>query len=394
MPNRNRALALTGAGAAITVAQMGELAKAFAPLARDAKALLRRAPAGAPAPQQRNKKASKPKMSRMEAPVNHGYTSNNLVKFSQKMATSKSTIYRGCSVLGSIRTSAAATTTLPQCTFYAASNPVTFPDRLQIMATTFDKYVYKSVTLKFQPQVPSSTAGLVALCIDRDYMDPPQSLNWAQVLSYESAVSGSVWMEHVTSIKRETSERKSYYTNFTADTNFRDSEQFKFYVFTLGCPASTILGQLYIEYEIELISPVYAPDEISGNLAAFQMTNIIPSNVTCAAASTTFTIAGLPAYTATAGSLVEIIISGNYAGSTIQVGSTGVVWNPSIQNSYRFFARPTLGTGYALYLDYPSAINNEPAANALFNPGAIAFNLFGSASATFRLLAGTSPTAE
>jgi len=397
MTNNRQIVRATAGG--VSLAAMAKLMQEATPLLRDVQSRLsRRAPSGAPSPSpskpKKKKKERAASMARMDAPVSSGYSSSTLVKFQQTMASSKSTTYRGCSVLGSVRTSAAATTTLPQCTFFSASNPIVFPDRLQTMASTFDKYVYKSVRLKFQPQVPSSTAGLVALCIDRDYMDPPQVSNWAQVLSYEAAVSGSVWMDHTISLKRETTERRTYFTNFTADLNFRDSEQFKFYVYTLGCPASTILGQLYLDYEIELISPVFAPEEITGATSNFQMQNVVTNTISVPTVSNVFTFAGLPAVGTIASSLIEVITAGNLAlPVTVTVGTTGSVWAPPVQNSFRFFLRPVSG-GYNIFLDYPSAVSNSATANALYNPGLATFNMITSSSTTYRLLNGTSPNID
>jgi len=259
------------------------------------------------------------------------------------------------------------------------------------MASTFDKYVYKYAKLKYQPQVSTATAGIVALVIDRDYMDPPQVGSWAQAMSYESVVSGNVWTTMSTMLKRETAEKKTYFTNFSNDVAMRESEQFKFYAITTGVPASTTCGQLYLEYEIELISPVFAPDDVSSNLTLFQMTSVLAGNVTVPLTSGTFTITGLPQISDIGSAIIEIMMSGTIASSAalvgLLVGALGPQYSPGSVNTLRLYARAgTAANSYSLFSSYPAALNNTSVYGGLYNSTLLTISLMSTPRIYYRII--------
>jgi len=334
------------------------------------------------------KPPSKGAIKAIDAPVSFGTTSNTLVRQTVLRSSGNAATVRGTTILGNVVTSSTASA-FPQVGCYASSNPLTFIDRLQVMASTYDKYVYTKLKLKYVPMVGTSTAGLVAIAIDRDYMDPPQTLSWAQTLSYESVAMGSVWASHNCTMGRDSHEKRAYFTNFQDEADLHESEQFKFYAYTLGAPVSTMIGQLVLEYEIELISPVYAPTELLP-LSIIGMQQTVSASGVCAATSGNFTFSFLGPTNQFAG-VYELFVTGNPSFLFFTLGSGGAVISAASQGSYILYAKASniASSGlYSLYFDYPTALRGGP---AFYNTAATASTLFSGATVTWRLLQATSP---
>lgn len=243
-------------------------------------------------PQPRKQQTVNQRSVKMQAPTSFGISSNDVVRAVVKRSTPTMARMSGVSYLGAIQ-SGSNSSSFPMVALFTSSNPITFQDRLQIHASTYDKYVYNSVRLKYVPAVGTSTSGKVCIAIDRDYSDPPQSTNWGETISYESVASGTVWSEHSCMMKRDPSEKRSYFTNLASGLDLRETEQFKFYAYIQGVPVNTFCGDLYLEYDIELVSPVYAPSELN---AAFTRagTFTTTASVLNSAPSNVWTISGLP----------------------------------------------------------------------------------------------------
>lgn len=137
-------------------------------------------------------------------------------------------------------------------------NPTLFTDRLSIESSLFDKYVYKNVKVVYQPACPTSTSGMIGISIDRDYCSEPTMGTWQQATSYERNVFGSVWMSHNISITRDKDEKRTYFTSCQTKVDLTETEQFRCYCFiSPGTPVNTVLGMISVEYDLELISPVF-----------------------------------------------------------------------------------------------------------------------------------------
>lgn len=327
------------------------------------------------------------------APTMFGSSSDSLVRTQVVSSSLNSSVMRGTSILGPVQTGPNSPTG-PQAVFSCSSNPVTFPDRMGILAQTYDKYVYKKCCLRYVPACATTQPGMIIIGIDRDYMDPPNTGGIAQTMSYEAVASGSVWASHKCNMMRDNHEKRDYYTNFTASTELRESEQFRFWAYAANAASSTTLGYLYIDYEIEMISPVYAPQEIASNLASLQCQNGA-FTISFAANSNipTITTSGLnvplPAFGASAGNIFEILISSNITNTGFKIGSaTGPDYNPP--TSQIFYLRcNNAGTGWALFLDYPSALTNSAIVSSVYNNTAAISALCTSARGVVRQIQGT-----
>jgi len=341
-----------------------------------------------PAPPPAAKSQQQAQISTVNAPTSFGSASTNSLSRTQIVSsTAYSSIVRGSTLLGPVTLPTGAIVGKPNCAFYASSNPITFSDRMQTLASTYDKFVYNRATLRYIPNVGSTVSGQVAITIDRDYLDPPQTAGYAQTLSYEAQAFGSVWVKHACSITRDSHEKRVYFTNFTSDPSLRESEQFKFYAYVLGAATSTVpLGYLVLDYEIELISPVFAPSEVATNLSKLIMFAGSTSMNYTLGNSSICAISILPTALLNPGSFYELIVQGQADGTDIKYGSTtGLTYAPESSGSYLFYCRGTETGSFHVYTDYASALSNNIGAR-LYNDSAVLNNLVPTSGCTYRLL--------
>lgn len=164
---------------------------------------------------------------------------------------------RGVSYVGTVAGSGYLGPMANQIGAMVALNPATFGDRLAAYSKLFDKYVYHSVRLTYTPIVSTGVSGNVSLTIDRDPMDPADDPgNMAQILSNEVCSSGPVYAKQTVSIFRDPNEKRTYFIN-PHSPDPEESEQFIAYAYLFGTTVVATYGLLSIEYDLELISPVF-----------------------------------------------------------------------------------------------------------------------------------------
>jgi len=289
------------------------------------------------------------------APVSLGY-GNGGSGYTITSHTPQCSRMRGSLILGSV-IGATLTGNGPAPCFVASLNPISFSDRLAVQASIYDKFVYHNIRLVYQPAVATSTNGSVFLAIDRDYNDPPSGGSVQTVMDYEASTMGPVWGTHTVSMTRDKNEKRTYFTNNLANTDPRECEQFKFYVYSTGTPANTTLGLVVLHYDIELISPVFAPSEI---VTGF---NFVPVffNALWAAAGTTATLSG--GFAAASNGVYELITSSAPTAAALLQGAANGQALTLTDNATRLWFALTSGslTSMNLYLSLDGAVNSVAA---------------------------------
>jgi len=318
------------------------------------------------------------------APVRLGYATKS-VAHSVVASSACSTRVRGLSYIAkAITVSSSGTYNILAVSML---NPAWFQDRLGIMARTFDKYVYHSIKVTYVPNVGSSTNGVIRMYVDRDAADPPADPNVpSYFMSAEGAVAGPAWEDLSLTMRRDSNEKRTYFTNFTAVRDVHESEQFRVVVAGQGLPSSTVLGDIIVEYDLELIAPVFAPTEIapvSGSLGGY-LTSTGTASFTALSFVTTTVPFGLSGAVLDAYLTWEIIILDflgsnisnqftiGYGGAlmtTINVGSTYYIrlGGSRIMNNTPF--------NYTLYPSLDTAVGAYTQA-ALYNFSTSTQNLF------------------
>jgi hypothetical protein len=159
--------------------------------------------------------------------------------------------------------------------FSVASVPInpgqasTFP-WLSKIAQNFESYVFKKLRFCYETEAPSSLGGTLVLAVDYDASDP-LPLTKQQMLAYRGSVRSAPWTEcsHI-SVPEDLHKLKTYFVRAGVQPNNTDIKFYdvgQLFVATQGVTTgSAVCGELYVEYDIELKTPIYEIMPASGAL--------------------------------------------------------------------------------------------------------------------------------
>ena len=159
-------------------------------------------------------------------------------------------------------------------------NPVLLNDRVAAIATTYEKYVYQSVTYRYVPQCATTTAGSVMLTFERDPANPAanggDSTTYMQnVMSYEHTTITPPWVGSSVTFKRDANEKKLFYISGQgSNTNARDTSQGQILCYGANVPVGTGLGFIVMDYVLDLCEPSILPARTGAGLAGASATNM------------------------------------------------------------------------------------------------------------------------
>jgi len=145
----------------------------------------------------------------------------------------------------------------------------TFP-WLSNIANNYESYKFHNLHFEYKPICSTTTPGKVILAMDYDAADTPPTSK-VVINSYESTTSCSPWDE-ITHVSKQSNllkfgvQRYVRSAGVPANTDVKTYDVGRFYVATSNTPSSpTTLGELYVTYEVELITP--------------QLSNFVPAQV-------------------------------------------------------------------------------------------------------------------
>lgn len=135
--------------------------------------------------------------------------------------------------------------------------PETFP-WLSAIAARFESYKFHSLRFCYEPAVSTTTPGTVILAVDYDASDiGPETKTVA--LSYRGAVRAAPWDECAFIAQQDDLHKaKSNYVRSGLAPSGTDIKMYdvgNLYVATQGQAAATAVGELYVEYDVELMTP-------------------------------------------------------------------------------------------------------------------------------------------
>jgi len=150
---------------------------------------------------------------------------------------------------------------------------------LASIAQRFESYKFRALRFRYQPTAPTTTAGtfVFAVIYDATAASPDSKVT---ALASESAVRTSVWssVQHV-SASHNLNKRSSYFVRngsgpITSSFDFYDVGTV--FAMTDGIPSeSGNVGEFYVDYEIDLITPVLTnASTASGPLGTLQATTV------------------------------------------------------------------------------------------------------------------------
>lgn len=142
----------------------------------------------------------------------------------------------------------------------------TFP-WLSKLARNYESYRFRKLDFVFETQSATSEVGTVLLSLDYDASDPsPTSKQIA--MAYRGSVRTAPWSSCVhSSLLEDLCKRKTYYTRSAALLANEDVKLYdvgNLYVSTQGQVATPLIGELYVEYDVLLMTPEFSPSEIVG----------------------------------------------------------------------------------------------------------------------------------
>jgi hypothetical protein len=146
----------------------------------------------------------------------------------------------------------------------------TFPWLAQI-AAQFESYKFRSLNFIFLTQKSTNTSGAVMLGVDYDASDSaPQSK--IQLMSYNGAVRSSVWNEcsnvcKTSDLLKFGVQRYIRSGGLQSNLDIKTYDIGRLFVGTIGCVDDSLIGELYVEYDVEFLTPQTDISAIANSLS-------------------------------------------------------------------------------------------------------------------------------
>jgi hypothetical protein len=160
--------------------------------------------------------------------------------------------------------------------------PGTFP-WLTGLAQRFESYRFNSLKFCFETQASTTATGTILLAPDYDAADPTPTTK-TQSMSYRSSVRSPAWSSCcLSAMSEDLNKRKSYYVRTGALATNLDIKLYdvaNLFVCTQGQAGATAIGELYVEYDITLMTPQLGDasvgSSIYGTFTQTAATNVAP----------------------------------------------------------------------------------------------------------------------
>lgn len=198
-------------------------------------------------------------------------------------------------------------------------NTVLFP-WLSSLARSYERYRFTSLSFHYYQECPTSMPGSIMMMFDVDPTDGIP-LTKQEFLTHDNKARGSAWLSTSLKVNKSTLNRlKSWYLRrsnaTTAGLALSDLDVGNFFFGSYGVNANTLMGELSVEYTIELLNPGESNGFVSQSISAvgpagtFAATQIFGSN----AATRSYT-----------GDLLTYVMStGSSLGSYLYYSKTGL----------------------------------------------------------------------
>ncbi len=185
----------------------------------------------------------------------------------------------------------------------------TFP-WLASIARNYESYKFRRLDFEFETQKSTATNGTLMMATDFDAADAAAG-DKVDLMSFHNAVRSPVWAEARYRCDRKDLEKFGVqrYVRTAALASNLDIKTYdvgKFQIATQGCADTTAIGELYVDYEVELMTPQRSNDvDLSTFIAG------VSGTATTSWFGTSPTSSGGGAFTAS-GSTLTCVIPGDY----------------------------------------------------------------------------------
>lgn len=145
-----------------------------------------------------------------------------------------------------------------------------FPWLSQI-APNYESYKFKKLHFRYVPSVGSQQSGTMYMAPEFNNNDLPPT-DESQLASYDDCVTGSVWTNHVYRCSAQNlNKRKSYFVRSgslpsNADVDLYDVGYLN--ITALDCGSTLKVGKLWVDYDVEFMTPQSAQPGVGRALSA------------------------------------------------------------------------------------------------------------------------------
>jgi hypothetical protein len=158
-----------------------------------------------------------------------------------------------------------------------AINPgiaATFP-WLSTVANRYESYKFHKLHFIYETNKSASTNGSVQGLIDFDAADAAPTTK-ALFMGQANAVRSAVWQEFVfdarlKDIHKFAAERYTRSTTLASNLDIKTYDVGNFFIGAAGCADTSVVGELYVEYDVELTTPQLNPEVSSTGAAEAQV---------------------------------------------------------------------------------------------------------------------------
>lgn len=203
---------------------------------------------------------------------------------------------------------------------------------LSEMAQLFESYRFRGLRFVYETQKSASTNGTVLMSVDFDAADSAPTTK-QQIMSYEGAVRSGVWQEcrydaKPSSLHKFGPQKFVRGAALAANQDIKTYDAGNLYIATQGCADATAIGELYVEYDVDLVTPQIQSSTPSGGArvsgtAGLSTTVLFGTNAVVDADSTLSITVNGAGTTVTFNQAFEGIASCNCVGATCNTIAAG-----------------------------------------------------------------------
>jgi len=133
---------------------------------------------------------------------------------------------------------------------------------LSRIAAAFENYVFNSLTFNFITAMGTNNNGAIALVPDYDPDDDNTNQDKTKLMSYADSKRGPIWYDlAMKSMTKNLRKKKEYVTRLRSTTEPKKLfDVCSLIVLVTGLETATNVGELWVEYDITLITPQLEPE--------------------------------------------------------------------------------------------------------------------------------------
>lgn len=222
----------------------------------------------------------------------------------------------------------------------------TFP-WLSAIANRYESYRFHKLRFVYEPATSTATSGAVMMACDYDASDSGPNTKTV-LMAYKNAQRSAPWAacENVSDIS-DMRKVPTYYvrSGVVASTDIKTYDVANFFIATNGQASATDIGELYVEYDVELLTP-----QLNNSAPSLDMVNStgvgVVTNAAFGTASTTTVAGGLASnidVTHLNASDLRINQAGTYLIELLAQAGTSVTWGSALAAGVGLVSQ--IGTG-------------------------------------------------